>query len=89
MSDSESPPAVSIPHDAALAPGTWTVLDGYPTHRCPECGVSAVILNHSISPGGELDKPLGCFDPCDYRVSATLEGWLQGGREAGAGRMTH
>ena len=87
MADSESPPRVSIPHDAALPPGTWTLLDGYPTHCCPKCGVIAVILNHSISAGGELDKPLGCFHPCDYRVSATLVFWIYGRREAGALRI--
>lgn len=65
-------------------PGTWCVLDdGALLHRCPKCKRGSEMLNHSVTPSGEVNASIACFSPCDYHVRGILDGWTYGEKKAG------
>lgn len=75
---------VHIPHGKEIEPGTWCVLSGGELlHRCPECKRGSEMLNHSVTPSGEVNASIACFAPCTYHVWGILDGWTYGEKKAG------
>lgn len=74
---------VHIPHDDNLAPGTWTLVDGQPAHRCPQCKVASVMTNHSVDADGMVNASMACFAPCTFHIWGILDGWKHGVKAAG------
>ncbi len=75
---------VRIPRGKELEPGKWCVLGGGELlHRCPQCKRGSEMLNHSVTPNGDVNASIACFAPCSYHVWGTLEGWIYGEKRAG------
>lgn len=78
---------VHIPRsdDPAVPRGTWKLAayEGQPIHRCPKCGKSGFMINHSVEADGTVNASIACFPPCDYHVWGILDGWTHGKKEAG------
>jgi hypothetical protein len=75
---------VHIPRGKEIEPGTWCVLGGGELlHRCPQCKRGAEMLNHSVTPSGEVNSSIACFAPCTYHVWGILDGWFYGEKIAG------
>jgi hypothetical protein len=76
---------VHIPHGKEIEAGTWCVLDGGELlHRCPQCKRGTEMLNHSVTPTGEVNDSIACFRPCTYHVWGILDGWTYGEKKAGS-----
>lgn len=75
---------VHIPHGDELSPGTWCIGPGGALlHRCPHCKRGSEMLNHSVSPTGDVHASIACFPPCTYHVWGVLYGWTHGEKRAG------
>lgn len=75
---------VHIPRGDEIAPGTWCVGSGGELlHRCPQCKHGHEMLNHSVTPSGEVNASIACFVPCTYHVWGILDGWTYGEKRAG------
>ena len=73
---------VHIPFDEDLAPGTWSMRNCAPVHRCPKCR-ECFTISASVIPSGEVIASIACAPPCDYEVSAILDGWSFGEKRTG------
>jgi hypothetical protein len=75
---------IHIPQGEEIEPGTWCVLSGGELlHRCPQCKRGSEMLNHSVTPTGEVNASIECCPPCTYHVWAILDGWIYGEKRAG------
>lgn len=41
------------------------------------------MLNHSVTPSGEVNASIACFPPCTYHVFGILNRWIYGEKRAG------
>jgi hypothetical protein len=41
------------------------------------------MVNHSVSPTGEVNASIACFSPCKYHVYGILDDWTHGEKRAG------
>ena len=75
---------VHIPYSDKIVAGAYYVSsDGDLWHRCPLCKTASAMVNHSVTPSGEVNASIACFPPCSYHVWGILDGWRYGEKKAG------